>query len=397
MSGGTVTRATVSKATLGRRMDFSLPAGLRASEPPEARGLRRDGVPMLVAYRHDCRLVPSTVSDLDKFLGPEDLLVINTSATLPAALDGTDLASGQKLVVHLSTRLFEAKVGEETWVVEPRRPDRRGSKPWSTEPSDGPAPTDVVLATGTQPSTGTRDGGGAGVPQLMSVGRHGDGQLHLLSPYRGSRRLWTARLQVPGPVLDWLHANGRPIRYGYVDRPWPLEAYQNVYATEPGSAEMPSAGRPLTAELVVRLVAKGVGLAPVVLHTGVASLEAGEPPYPERAHVPLTTARRVIATKQDGGRVVAVGTTVVRALESAFDARSGHVEPLAGWTDLVITPEAGVHVVDGILTGWHEPEASHLSMIEAIAGPELVEASYGAALRHGYRWHEFGDVALFLP
>jgi S-adenosylmethionine:tRNA ribosyltransferase-isomerase len=352
---------------------------------------------MLVAYRHDRRLVPSSVSDLDKFLGPEDLLVINTSATLPAALDGTDLASGQKVVVHLSTRLSETKVGEETWVVEPRRPGRRGSKPWATEPFDGPAPAGAVLATSTRPTTGTNDGGGAGVPQLVSVGRQGDGQLHLLSPYRGSRRLWTARLRVPGPVLDWLHANGRPIRYGYVDRPWPLEAYQNVYATEPGSAEMPSAGRPLTAELVIRLVAKGVGLAPVVLHTGVASLEAGEPPYPERAHVPITTARRVNATKQDGGRVVAVGTTVVRALESAFDVRSGRVEPLAGWTDLVITPENGVHVVEGILTGWHEPEASHLSMIEAIAGRELVEASYRAALRHEYRWHEFGDVALFLP
>jgi S-adenosylmethionine:tRNA ribosyltransferase-isomerase len=209
--------------------------------------------------------------------------------------------------------------------------------------------------------------------------------------------LWTALLVVGGPVTTWLAEHGRPIRYGYVPQAWPLSAYQNVYATEPGSAEMPSAGRPFSADMVTRLVAGGVGVAPIVLHTGVASLEADELPYPERVKVTRATARRVNATRAAGGRVLAVGTTVVRALESAFDALSGQVEARDGWTELVITPDRGINVVDGLLTGWHEPEASHLLMLEAIAGRPLLEAVYSASLQLGYLWHEFGDVALILP
>ena len=145
--------------------------------------------------------------------------------------------------------------------------------------------------------------------------------------------------------------------------PWPLDTYQNVYASEPGSAEMPSAGRPFTADVLGRLVARGIGVTPLVLHTGVASLEADELPYPERFAVPATTAERVNATHDAGRRVVAIGTTVVRALESAVGP-DGRARAAAGWTDLVITPERGVRLVDGLLTGWHEPEASHLLMLE---------------------------------
>jgi S-adenosylmethionine:tRNA ribosyltransferase-isomerase len=220
--------------------------------------------------------------------------------------------------------------------------------------------------------------------------------VHLLAPYLGSTRLWVADLDLPLPTRTWLTAHGRPIHYGYVERPWPLTAYQNAYATEPGSAEMPSAGRPFTPEVLMRLVAKGVGVTPLVLHTGVASLEADETPYPERLVVPGPTATRVNATHEAGGRVVAVGTTVVRALESAA-GDDGVVRPTDGWTDLVVTPERGVRVVDGMLTGWHEPEASHLLMLEAIAGRPLLEASYAASLAEGYLWHEFGDVHLILP
>jgi S-adenosylmethionine:tRNA ribosyltransferase-isomerase len=169
-----------------------------------------------------------------------------------------------------------------------------------------------------------------------------------------------------------------------------------VYATEPGSAEMPSAGRPFTTEVITRLVAKGVGVTPLLLHTGVASLEADEEPYSEWFSVPSETAERVNATHRAGGRVIAVGTTVVRALESAV-AADGSIEPTQGWTDVVVTPERGVRVVDGLLTGWHEPEASHLRMLEAVAGRELLERSYEAAIAGRYRWHEFGDVHLILP
>jgi S-adenosylmethionine:tRNA ribosyltransferase-isomerase len=220
--------------------------------------------------------------------------------------------------------------------------------------------------------------------------------LTLDEPYGDAGRLWVATLDLGGRTLSWLAVHGRPIRYGYVDRPWPIEMYQNVYATEPGSAEMPSAGRPFTPEVVTRLVAKGVGVTPLVLHTGVASLEADELPYPERVRVPEPTAERVNAAHRSGHRVIAVGTTVVRALESA-GGPDGLAHAYDGWTDLVVSPERGVAIADGLLTGWHEPASSHLLMLEAFTGRDLLRESYRVGLAEGYRWHEFGDVHLILP
>jgi S-adenosylmethionine:tRNA ribosyltransferase-isomerase len=345
-------------ATLDR-LSFHLPRDLEASEPPEARGLRRDGVRMLVAHDDGSPLVHTTFSLLPTFLDPGDLVVVNTSSTIPAAVDAVD-ARGTALVVHLSTELDDGR-----WVVEPRRPDRGTTARWEGEPPASP----------------------------LRLG--GDGSAVLEARYRDSPRLHVARLDLPAPVLTWLATHGRPIRYGYVDRSWPIDAYRNVYAAEPGSAEMPSAGRPFTAEVITRLVVKGVGVAPVVLHTGVASLESDELPYPERVRVPASTAVQVNATHAAGGRVVAVGTTVVRALETAVDD-DGVVHPYDGWTDLVVTPGRGVRAVDGLLTGWHEPEASHLLLLEAVAGRELLERSYEASLAQAYKWHEFGDVHLIL-
>jgi S-adenosylmethionine:tRNA ribosyltransferase-isomerase len=190
--------------------------------------------------------------------------------------------------------------------------------------------------------------------------------------------------------------HGRPIRYSYVTRDWPLDIYQNVYAREPGSAEMPSAGRPFTPELVTRLVAKGVAITPLVLHTGVSSLEANEHPYPEWYRVAPSTAARINDARANGGRVIAIGTTVVRALETVVDHRRV-VHAGGGWTDVVVTPERGAYAVDGLLTGWHEPEASHLQMLEAVGGRPVLDVSYAAAVAEGYLWHEFGDVHLLLP
>ena len=136
--------------------------------------------------------------------------------------------------------------------------------------------------------------------------------------------------------------------------------YQTVFATEPGSAEMPSAARPFTPELVTRLVSSGVQIAPLLLHTGVASLEDHEPPYEEFFRVPPETADRVNAAKRAGRRVVAVGTTVVRALETVTDGR-GTTSPGSGWTDLVITPDRPLRAVNGLITGLHEPRATHLA------------------------------------
>ena len=341
------------------RLSFDLPAHLEAAEPAEARGMTRDAVRMLVAERATGRLVHTSFGALPTFLQAGDLVVINTSAVVPAAVAAWD-DHDNKLVVHLSTRLDDGR-----WVVEPRRIDGRTTRRW-----DG------------------------AVPRRMSAGE--GATITLDAPYLDSSRLWVAQVELSQPVFTWLAVHGQPIRYAYVDRPWPIATYQNVYATEPGSAEMPSAGRPFTPEVIMRLVAKGVGVSPLVLHTGVASLEATELPYPERLRVPATTASRVNETHRNGGRVIAVGTTVVRGLETA-GGDDGVVRPIDGWTDLVITPERGVRVVDGLLTGWHEPEASHLLMLEAVAGRQLLEASYEASLQEGYLWHEFGDMHLIVP
>jgi S-adenosylmethionine:tRNA ribosyltransferase-isomerase len=332
------------------------PQRLEAHEPPEVRGHGRDDVAMLVASRHDGTLVDARFCDLPQFLRAGDVLVVNTSATMPAALTGQ--AAGEWVEMRLST---PADAG--MWIVELR-----------TE-SGGRIH---------RPRVGTRVD--------LPAGAHAD----LVAPYAASDRLVVARLSIGLPLEEYLALHGRPIRYGYVPHPWPIEAYQTVFALEPGSAEMPSAGRPFTTELVTTLVASGVMVAPLQLHTGVSSAELGEPPYPERFRVPETTARLVNAAHAWGGRVIAVGTTAVRALETVA-AENGTVAAGAGLTNLVVTPERGLRAVDGLLSGWHEPEASHLLMLEASAGPELLARSYDRARALGYRWHEFGDLHLVLP
>ncbi|MGD0592224.1 MAG: S-adenosylmethionine:tRNA ribosyltransferase-isomerase [Acidimicrobiales bacterium] len=340
-------------------MGFDLPAALEASEPPEARGLTRDAVRMLVTWRGSGAIAHATFFDLPLYLCEGDLIVINTSGTLAAEVPGI-AAGGRQLDVHLSTQLPAG-----LWTVELRKNGR---------PLFDAAAGEVI--------------------ELPAEGR-----VTLLAPYaqhwRGVR-LWVAQLGIPGGLSDYLVAHGRPISYGYVRGEWPMSAYQNVYVTEPGSAEMPSAGRPFSPEVITRLVARGIGVTPLLLHTGVASLEAGEPPYDEFYRVPDATARRVNAARRDGGRVIAVGTTVVRALESVVDTM-GNIHPGSGWTDVIVAPDRPVRSVDGLLTGWHEPEASHLAMLEALAGRELLERSYTVALEEGYLWHEFGDVHLVLP
>jgi S-adenosylmethionine:tRNA ribosyltransferase-isomerase len=221
----------------------------------------------------------------------------------------------------------------------------------------------------------------------------GGATVTLLEPYsRG--RLWAAVFDVPS-VPRYLLAHGVPIRYGYVPRSWPLPYYQTVFSEHPGSAEMPSASRPFTDRIVTRLVNAGVQFAPILLHTGVASPEAHERPYPERFSVPKATARLVNQARAAGNRIIGVGTTAVRALESAVDG--DQVREAKGWTDLVITPDRGVRVIDGLLTGFHEPMASHLDMLAAIADERLLVACYSEAVQKGYLWHEFGDVNLLLP
>jgi len=351
-------------------IDFTLPAELDADAPPEAQGRGRDDVRLLVASRADGRLGGeqlrhARLRDLPGILDPGDLLVVNTSATLPAALPATR-GDGTVLRTHVSGPV----PGGRRWLVELRVPAGSGSTPFR----EARAGERLALPAG--------------------------GRLDLHEAFRpaahGGARLWEATLALPEPLHAYLDRHGHPIRYRTHGRIWPLAAYQTVFAVAPGSAESPSAGRAFTAELVTTLVAAGVGITPLVLHTGVSSQEDSERPYPEWYRVPAATAERINAARANGHRVIAVGTTVARALETVA-GEGGRVAAGQGWTDVEITPDRGVRGFDGLLTGWHEPRSSHLRLLEAVAGRPLLEASYAAALDGGYRWHEFGDLHLVLP
>ena len=335
----------------------------------------------MVSYYGSNRVVHTQFRNLKDFLEAGDLLVINTSGTMNAALNATR-ADGTALELHLSTHL-----PADMWIVEVRLPGENATRPFY----DAEAGETLQLP------------GGAAVTLHAPYNGRGlfivptaDVSAIPFHPYSDHTRLWIATLDLPSPLEDYLAHYGFPIRYSYVKQGWPLSYYQSVYATEVGSAEMPSAGRAFTAELITQLVAYGIQIAPLILHTGVASLEDHEPPYEEYYRVPLETAHLVNTSRKRGKRVVAVGTTVVRTLETVTDTE-GTIHPGEGWTRLIVTPERGMHAVNALLTGLHEPRATHLAMLEALAGRAHLQVAYTEALRERYLWHEFGDLHLILP
>ena len=345
---------------------------LEAAEPPEARGLPRDGVRLLISDIARGSIDHARFGDLPNWLSEGDLLVVNTSATLNAALPAR-VQEDDGFELHVSTRLPGG-----FWTVELRRRGPVASLPYRSARS--------------------------GLTLQLPAGASAT----LLAPYPVRRgvdeesRLWLAALRVEGDLHEYLRRHGVPIRYGYVPRPWPSSFYQTMFAGEPGSAEMPSAGRPFTPELVAALVARGVQLAPLLLHTGVASLEDHEPPYEEYYRVPAGTAASVNDARRRGRRIVAVGTTVVRALETVTD-ESGTTHPGEGWTGLVISADRGLRAVDSLVTGLHDPRATHLAMLERVfdrsdprQGARQLQHAYLAARERGYLWHEFGDAHLIL-
>lgn len=344
---------------------FELPSTREAASPPEARGLARGEVRLLVA-RSPADITHTRFTHLSDHLEPGDLLVVNDSATLPSAVDGAR-GDGTPVTVHFSGPLPGDREFP-VWVVE-LRPGPR---------AEGPV-TDAVAGEQLTLPTGAR---------LTLLGSYPDGR-------RSSSRLWAAHLDVDD-VASYLHEVGRPITYSYVDRAWPLSDYQTMFATRSGSAEMPSAARPFTPLVLRDLVRRGVFVATITLHTGVSSMEASEGPVPERYDVPAGTSDLVNLTRSRGRRVVAVGTTVTRALE-AVASPEGVVVAGSGVTDLVLGPDRPARVVTGLVTGWHAPGASHLSLLEAVAGRGLVAAAYDEAVANGYLWHEFGDSCLLLP
>ena len=336
---------------------FDRPSDLQATAPPEDRALNRDGVRLLVTT--PTANIHARFTDLHKFLSPGDLLVVNESATLPASLPAE--GSIGSFMLNLST-----DYGNGLWLAEPR---------WSAfEP--GPLPLEA--------------GEYLGIPGLTA---------RLVSKYPGLERLWFVKMH--GDVAAALENFGSPIRYGYVDQGFPIDYYQTIFARVPGSAEMPSAARPFTQRVVDKLRVKGVEIAPILLHTGVSSLEVtskeleDQVMYPEPFEVSYSTAKAVNDAKNEGRKIIAVGTTVVRALESAWNGDQVH--PTAGFTKLYIHPGGGINVVDGLLTGFHDPMVSHLAMLYALADEKTIRSAYTEAVEARYMWHEFGDSNLILP
>jgi S-adenosylmethionine:tRNA ribosyltransferase-isomerase len=339
-------------------IDFILPEPHSSVAPPERRGVARDGVRLMVSDPRTGLIEHRTFDELADLLEPGDALVVNTSATIPAALRAT-AGDGTPLRVHLASPLADG-----LWSLEVRTPEYGG---------------------GTSPGPNLE-------PQALSLPDRA--KAHLLARSTRSPRLWIAALEGITDLDHYLGLHGHPIRY-FPGPDWPLSDYQTVFATHPGSSEMPSAGRPFTTRLVTSLVSRGIAVLPITLHTGVSSFEDNETPGEEWFRVPVATASAANALRSDGGRVIAVGTTVVRALETVA-RKHGTIQAGEGLTDLVVTPETGIRAVDGLLTGWHEPHSSHLRLLEAFAGKMLLHRVYDQALENGYLWHEFGDELLII-
>ncbi len=341
-----------------------MPDSLHAHAPAEYRGLGRDGVKLLVTDRQSGSVAHARFSNLPDLLDPGDLLVLNTSATLPAALPAR--WAEQPLEVRLAQRLD----GRRWWGLL-----LRNGRPITANP----------LLPGFQLSF---DGG-----LVARVVRH----------HPEIAPLWLLRFsEVGSDLLSVFYRIGQPIRYKYVSTQWPLDAYQNVYATQPGSAEMPSAGRALTWEMLFRLRRGGIQIATLLLHTGLSSylddaIDRQHPTSDEKFAIGAKTVSMIRTARANGHRVIAVGTTVVRALESiTMLGPEGPAHRYASLTNLRITRDHQLQVVDALLTGLHEPEASHLDLLSAFLRPEIIEHAYREAISRNYLWHEFGDVNLIL-
>lgn len=322
---------------------------LEATAPPERRGIQRDEVRMLVTERASRSHAHARFLDLPSFLRPGDLLVVNDSATIPAALPATR-TTGERIPLHVAT-MIDSRI----WMTEPRARVLCGEE--------------LRLP----------DGGSA----------------VMIAPVDPERpRLWYAWFALPAAMDVYLARFGEPIRYGHVAGHFPLRDYQTMFAREPGSSEMPSAARPFTPRVVNALRERRVDLAAITLHCGVASFEAPERPALERFAVSPAAAKAVNRARRHQRRIIAVGTTVLRALESAV--RDGQVVASSGWTDLVIDEHHRIEAADGLLTGFHDATATHLWILRAFLDRDLLDSAYDEAAQGAYYRHEFGDVHLIL-
>jgi S-adenosylmethionine:tRNA ribosyltransferase-isomerase len=373
---------------------FQLPPELEAPAPPEGRGLRRDQVRLLLIDPVTGEVGHHRFHDLPGLLDPGDLLVVNDSRTLPASLLART-ADGQALELRLAGRDPEPAHHsqlEQAAAGAAGAGDRWAALPLGVPP-DGGDP--ALVPTDARPPAPP-------LPPGMQLGFAGGLRATVLGPHEEAPPLvWLAFDRGGGALVEALHRAGRPVRYAYVPRPWALHHYQTLFAAAPGSVEMASAGRPFTLQTLRELRSRGVGLATISLHAGLSTY--GDPEVDRRFvpaepyRVPAATAEAVARCRAAGGRVVAVGTTVVRTLETAVARGGGRVVPGAGVTRLRIAPGHQLAAVDGLLTGLHEPQASHLDLLGAFVTPAVLHAAYDQALAAGYLWHEFGDVSLILP
>jgi S-adenosylmethionine:tRNA ribosyltransferase-isomerase len=309
------------------------------------------------------------VRDLGRYLRADDVVVVNDAATLPSSL-GAQIGGHAAVEVRL---LAERSRGVWSAVLF-------GEGDWRTRTEDRPPPPRVAEGTFVRfgpDLTATVTAVSELSPRLVDLRFHEEAE-----------RLWAS-----------LYARGRPVQYAHLARPLALWHVQTAYAARPWASEMPSAGRPLTWDLLLEVKRRGVD---VVALTHAAGLSAtGDPaldaalPLGERFDVPQATVDAVERTKRRGGRVVAIGTTVVRALEGSARARRV-LSAGSGETDLRLDAGEPLLVVDGLFTGLHDTSASHFRLVQAFAGRALVERAYAHAERAGYLNHEFGDSSLIL-
>lgn len=343
-------------------IQFDLPEHLACPQPTEERELLRDEVRLLVTTGSG-EINHSLFRDLPAYIKPGDVLVVNTSATVPSALQ-VELPDSSHGFVHLST-----PINSNQWLVEIRA--IRGNK--------------TVRWKAGELGMIFRLPGGASI--VLENRYYNNEQL---------LDLWVATLNLLQPLESYLAKYAFPIQYEKINHRYPLAYYQTFFSFHPGSSEMPSAGRGFTPQLVDKLLKKGVVFAPILLHTGVSSLEENEAPYPEYMEISPLSAAIINTAESQGKRIIAVGTTAIRAIESAIDG-DGIVKPYRGHTSLYIDESYRLKITDALLTGFHEPRASHLHMLQALAGFEHLEFSYKAAIEANYYWHQFGDLHLILP
>ncbi|MYL32450.1 S-adenosylmethionine:tRNA ribosyltransferase-isomerase [Pontibacillus yanchengensis] len=333
---------------------FHIPEFLHAEVPPEHKGMSRDEVRLMVLQEDEDSAYHKRFEEIDQFLEDGDVIVLNNSRTIPPVLKGC--LGKQNVEIRLSR-----KISTNQWEA-------------------------LLLGTFRQINVPIQFPEGL---EATISGLGSEPPLVTLSFSKGGSSL-----------LDYIYRYGEPVRYEYIHHPWPLETYQTVYGAIPGSVEMPSAGRAFTWDLLSKLKAKGVQTTYIQLHAGLSYYEQNRWPnpknHPEAFNVPEETARLITQAKQNSNRVIAVGTTVVRALESAVNEH-GEVKAISGITRLYIDQNHRVITVDGLLTGFHEPEASHLHMLTAFLPEKKLMKAYGEALHKGYLWHEFGDMNLILP